>query len=221
MLLETVRALNNAGRIALQSVCGLEVTAESVSQLGQGGLSFPALGDLVINGGGVNRVHLGADAVLCRRLGELDTAGEGGSGLHRMASTVLDALLQEVPGWRPRGHVGDLAVEPVAVRTRGVRTFGFRYVTAGGQFFMLAEVLSRAEWEHGRNSDFLPVMAQTYLPEGWSSRNTMAGREGVDNLLVYLRKVEADVYLCLGDGPEAAPTPAVFIGTSCATANAS
>lgn len=200
MLLETLKALTNAGRDALQTACALAVTAESVSQLEQGGLTYPALGDLVISGGSLNRVHLGADSGLCRHLARLDDPASGRSGMELLARAFLEHLLEEIPGRRPRGRFAGLAVEPLAVRTRGVRTFGFRFVTAAGQFFLLAEVPSRLEYEQAKGTDFLTVMAESYLPDGWATRNALAGPLGVESFLVFLRKVEADTYLFL-------PTP--------------
>ncbi len=207
MLLETLKALSNAGRDALQTACGLAVTGESVSQLEQGSLTFPALGDLVISGGSLNRVHLGGDSGLCRHLAVLDGPDGGGSGIERLAGTFLDQLLEEIPGRRPRGRLEGLAVEPLSIRTRGVRTFGFRFATAAGQFFLLAEIPSRLEWEQDKGTDFLTVMAESYLPEGWETRNALAGTLGVENFLVFLRKVEADTYLHL---PTAGDVPRVI-----------
>ncbi|MBE0564984.1 MAG: PilZ domain-containing protein [Krumholzibacteria bacterium] len=215
MLLETLKALTNAGRDALQTACGLAVTAESVSQLEQGGLTFPALGDLVITGGSLNRVHLGADSGLCRRLAQLDDPAGGCSGTELLARAFLGHLLEEIPGRRPRGRFAGLAVEPLAVRTRGVRTFGFRFVTAAGQFFLLAEVPSRLEWELAKGTDFLTVMAESYLPDGWATRNALAGPLGVENFLVFLRKVEADTYLFLPTAGGAPRVVCAFLVEQC------
>ncbi len=215
MLLETLKALTNAGRDALHTACSLAVTAESVSQLEQGGLTFPALGDLVITGGSLNRVHLGGDAGLCRRLVQLDDPETGESGAERLAHAFLEHLIEEIPGRRPRGRLASLAVEPVAVRTRGVRTFGLRFVTEAGQFFLLAEVPSRLEWEQGRGSEFLTAMAESYLPDGWDNRNALAGPLGVENFLVFLRKVEADTFLGLPTAAEEPRVTAAFLVEQC------
>lgn len=215
MLLETLKALTNAGRDALQTACNLAVTAESVSQLEQGGLTFPALGDLVVTGGSLNRVRLGGDAGLCRRLGDLDAADGGETGVERLARAFLEHLMEEIPGRRPRGRLAGLAVEPVAVRTRGVRTFGFRFVTGEGQFFLLAEVPSRLEWEQSRGSEFLTAMAESYLPDGWATRNALAGPLGVENFLVFLRKVEADTFLSLPTATEEPRIAAAFLVEQC------
>lgn len=214
MLLDTIRALNTAGRNALQAACGLQVTAESVSQLGQGSLSFPALGDLVVTGAGVSRVHLGCDALLCRRLAEMDVPTAGGTGLDLLAKAVLEQILHEVPGRHPKGRIDTISIEPAAIRTRGVRTFGFRFVTDEGQFFMLAEVPSRAEWEQARESTFLQIMADSYLPDGWATKGVVAGLAGVENFLVFMRKVETDIFVKLpGAGGAGTVVPAFMIDT--------
>lgn len=195
MLLETLKALINAGRDALQTTCSLPVRSESVSQLSRGNLTFPALADIAMTGGSLRRVHMGCDSLLCGRLAELADVGEHDSGLSVLTTSFLDQLVEEVPGRNPRGSVASLAVEPLTVRTRGIRTFGFRFETTAGQLFLLAEVPSRAEWERERGGEFLRVMSDSYLPESWAARDHLAGPTTVESFLVFLRKTELDVEL--------------------------
>lgn len=203
MLLETIKALINAGRDALQQACGMPVRSESVSLLACGSLTFPALADVAVSGGGLRRVHMGCDSLLCSRLGELDPSGDHDSGLATLTSGFVDRLVAELPGRYPRGEVDSLAVEPRTIRTRGVRTCGFRFETAAGQLFLLAEVPSRVEWERERGGEFLRVMTESYLPDGWANRDELTGQTTVESFLVFLRRTEVDVEVQLpGAGPD-------------------
>jgi len=215
MLLDTLNALSKAGRAALQTVCGLTVNSESVSLLDQGSLTFPALGDLVISGGGLNRVHLGCDSSLCMRLSDQGDRADDGASIERLASSFRWHLLADIAGDRPRGKFENLAVEPVVLRTRGVRTFSFRFVTPAGQLFLLAEVPSRLEWEQAQGSGFLAAMAESYLPDGWATGDALRGPQGVESFLVFLRKVEADVYFNLPDPGGETLTVASFLVEPC------
>jgi len=197
MLLESLKALVNAATDALQATCSLPVTSASISQLDQGSLTFPAIGDLSMAGASIHRIHLGCDSLLCGRLAELEPSDGSASGIEVLAERFVAQLVEEIPGRNPRGSLENLAVEPLTLRTRGVRTFGFRLETAAGQFFLLAEVPSRMEWEQNRGSEFAKIMAESYLPEGWISREELAGKGEIENFLVFLRKLEADVTVVL------------------------
>jgi len=211
MLLDNLKALSKAGRAALQTVCGLTVTSESLSLLEQGSLTFPALGDLVISGGGLNRVHLGCDSTLCMRLSGHGAPDGDGASIERLASSFRWHLLADIAGERPRGKFENLKVEPVSLRTRGVRTFSFRFVTPAGQLFLLAEVPSRLEWEQAQGSGFLAAMAESYLPDGWATGDSLRGPQGIESFLVFLRKVEADAYLKLPAAGDEPRTVAAFL----------
>ena len=215
MLLDTLKALSKAGRAALQTVCGLTVTSESLSLLDQGSLTFPALGDLVIAGGGLNRVHLGCDSSLCMRLSGAGAPDGDGASIERLASSFRWHLLADIAGERPRGKFENLNVEPVTLRTRGVRTVSFRFVTPAGQLFLLAEVPSRLEWEQAQGSGFLAAMAESYLPDGWATGDALQGPQGVESFLVFLRKVEADVYFRLPLAGDEQRTVAAFLVEPC------
>ena len=70
MILETLDGLIRAGIDALQTTCGLTVRQAHVSLVGNGSLTFPALGELRIRNGTLQTVHLGCDTVLVGQLPE-------------------------------------------------------------------------------------------------------------------------------------------------------
>ena len=59
-------------------------------------------------------------------------------------------LADALPGRFARGRVEHLALAPVSLGTRGVRTFGVRCRSDIGQLFLLAEVPSLAEVERAQ-----------------------------------------------------------------------
>ncbi|MCP4574382.1 MAG: PilZ domain-containing protein [bacterium] len=204
MLLDTLKALINASQDALQATCGLPVRVASVSLLARGSLTFPALADISVNGTGLHRVHLGCDSMFCGHLGELDCAAGDESGLETLTSSFVERLVEDLPGRYPRADVESLAVEPHNIRTRGVRTCGFRFETAAGQFFLMAELPSRVEWERERGREFLQVMTESYLPDGWAGRDVFSETTAIESFLVFLRKTELDME-CQVPGTDQAP----------------
>ncbi len=194
MLLESLTALIHAGDDALQTTCGLSVISNSISLVRQGSLTFPALGELQIKGGPLQKIHLGCDSLLCGHLAELVDTNTEETGIEALINRFLQQILSELDGRSPRGHIESLDVGPVNVFSRGLRSFGIRLETGAGQLYILAEVPSRMEMELAKNSEFLAAMEETYLPREWENRQTMDKQLALDNFLVFLRKVEGDVY---------------------------
>lgn len=194
MLLESLNALVLAGDDALQTTCGLSVVEHHVSLIRQGSLTFPALGQLHLKGAPLQDVHLGCDSLLCGQLagmvGELDEE----TGIEALTRRFLDQLVSELEGRHPRGKVHHMDVGPTNLASRGLRTFGLRLETGVGQLFVLAEVPSRMELELAKGSDYVRAMEATYLPREWSTRQALDGSRALENFLVFLRKVEGDVY---------------------------
>lgn len=203
MIPETLDALIRAGSDALQTTCGLTVTRAHVSLVRQGSLTFPALGELRIRNGTLQKVHLGSDTALVGQLAGRISGGTG-SGLEVLASRVLANLIEDMEGRRPRGAVENLAVAPVTLHTRGQRTFGVRLETDAGRLFLLAEVPSKIELEEAKNSEFVAGMVKTYLPRDWIQRQQLQSGAAIDAFLVFARKVEADIYLEVPGGDGAA-----------------
>ncbi len=203
MLLQTLDSLIRAGIDALQASCGLTVTQAHVSMVGNGSLTFPALGELHIRNGTLQRVHLGCDNRLVMLLAQREACQDARSGLEVMASRVLANVLEEMPGRRPRGLVENLALAPMTLHTRGQRTFGIRLETEGGRLFMLAEIPSKAELEETNNGDAVLRLIERYLPPDWLQRRDLHSGMAIDNFLVLVRKIESDVFLEVpadGDG---------------------
>jgi c-di-GMP-binding flagellar brake protein YcgR len=202
MLLQTLDSLIRAGIDALQTTCGLTVTQAHVSMVGNGSLTFPALGELHIRNGTLQKVHLGCDTVLMTRLASGAGCPDGSSGLEVMAARVLSSLLEEMEGRRPRGIVENLMPSPVALHTRGQRTFGVRLETGSGRLFMLAEIPSKVEMEETNNGDAVARLIGRYLPPDWLQRREMSSGMAIDSFLVLARKIEADVFLGVSRGAE-------------------
>jgi c-di-GMP-binding flagellar brake protein YcgR len=195
MIPETIDALIRAGADALQTTCGLTVTAAHVSLVQQGSLTFPSLGELRIRNGALQKVNLGCDTVLVGQLADRNGAAGRRSGIEVLAARVLSNLIEEMEGRRPRGTVENLAVAPITLFTRGRRTFGIRLETHAGRLFMMAEIPSKIELEAAKNSDFISGMIGTYMPRDWVTRERLQSGGVIDNFLVFVRKVEADLYL--------------------------
>jgi c-di-GMP-binding flagellar brake protein YcgR len=195
MFLETLKLLVHAGEDALMTTCQLPVEKVTVSQLRRGQITFPAMANLVFQGGTLQSVRLGSDSQLCRHLSELPQDHKLRSGIEQLAGRFLSQALEEMESRFPRGHIDDLEIGPRTIFTRGTRSFGIKFQTSLGQLFLLADIPSRLELEHAKGSDLVQGMMSTYLPGDWTGRDSLGGRSEIDSLLVFLRKVEADLYL--------------------------
>lgn len=195
MLLESLKLLIHAAEEALMSTCNLAVDEIAISQVRQGQITFPSMAKIEFTGGSLQGVRLGGDSLLCGHLAELVGDSKSKSGIECLANRFLAKALDEMEGRYPRGQIEDLDVGPRPVYVRGTRSFGLRFRTDIGQFFLLAEVPSRVELEVAKGSEFLGSMISTYLPRDWVSRETMASRSEIDSLLVFLRKVESDIHV--------------------------
>lgn len=194
MLLDSLTALVLAGDDVLQTTCGLSVTDHAISLVRQGSLTFPALGEVHIKGGPLQKIHLGCDSLLCGQLAGLVSGDKHEAGIEVLANRFLQQVISEMEGRNPRGSVQRLDVGPINLVSRGLRSFGIRLETGVGQLFILAEVPSRMELELAKNSEYLTAMEATYLPKDWGTRQSMDSQLAIDNFLVFLRKVEGDVY---------------------------
>ena len=204
MLLEVVTALAQAGRAALEAVRPGGPCEVSVSQLDQGQLWCPSLAVLRISDHHLKFVHVGADGELREHL--LSVADTDGrlAGAQILAEDVLTHLTEALPSRLARSRVEHLALAPVSLGTRGVRSFGVRCRANHGQLFLLADLPSVAETERERGSDTLRAMADSCLTAGWT------GVEGLPDtaacgLVDFLRRSESDVHLVfpLADGNKA------------------
>ncbi len=194
MLLESLNALITAGDDALLTTCGLPSIGHHISQVRQGSLTFPSLGELRIKGGALQTVHLGSDSLLCGQLAGLVDAENDETGIETLTKRFLQQLLGELDSRNPRGRVHSQDIGPVNLMSRGLRSFGIRLETGVGQLFIMAEVPSRVEMEAARGSDYLQTMESAYMPRDWGNRQAIDNPLGVENFLVFLRKVEGDVY---------------------------
>ena len=199
MLLESLNALVLAGEYALQTTCGLPVVAHTISLVRQGTLTFPALCELQIKGGPLQRVHLGCDSLMAGQLAGLAEGDAGLSAIESLTNRFLGKLVEGLDARNPRGTIHNLEAGAVNLVSSGLRSFGFRLDTGVGQLYILAEVPSRLELEVARGSEYLAAMERTYLPRDWGSRQGFDSRQAIDNFLVFTRKVECDVYFELPD----------------------
>ncbi|MBK7671996.1 MAG: PilZ domain-containing protein [bacterium] len=211
MISETLDTMIRAGTDALQTTCGLTVTHAHVSLVQQGSLTFPALGELRIRNGTLQKVNLGCDTVLVGQLAGRVLGGGPQTGVEDLADRVLANLLEDMEGRRPRGNVENLAVTPITLQTRGQRTFGVRLETDAGRLFLLAEIPSKIELEDAKNSDYVGTMISTYLPREWFKRERLDTGGVIDSFLVFARKVEADLYLEVPGGGDAAGLRGAFL----------
>jgi len=201
MLLESLNALISAGGHTLHTICGLPVVGREITQIRQGSLTFPALGELRIKGGPLQRVHLGCDSLLCGHLAGQVEGEENETGIEALIACFLQQFLSGLEAHNPQCEVHAPDASPVNLVSRGVRSFGIRLDTGSGQLFILVEVSSLIELELAKGSDFVPTMVATYLPRQWESCKSFASQLDIENFLVFLRKTEGDVYFEIpGDG---------------------
>ena len=203
MLFETVIAMVEAGRNALSALRPGQPCEVSVSLLDLGQLSFPSLAVLRISGHNLGFVHVGADGDLRHFLLSVPDADGRLAGAQVLADDVLSRLAEALPGRFARGRVEHLALAPVSLGTRGVRTFGVRCRSDIGQLFLMAEVPSLAEVERERGRNTLNALSNGCLPPGWMSAEDL-GDEAADGLTDYLLSSETDVHMLLptADGAE-------------------
>ena len=193
MFLETLKLIVDSGEQALLEACDLSVVSSSLSQMKQGQVTFPSLARIAYQGGTLQELRLGADTHFCRYLAEMNSGKSLQTGIEKLAQVFLKHSLQGMSGRYPRGAVEDLQVGPQPVFTRGTRSFGVKFKTPVGHLYFLAEVPSRLELELAKGSEFHQSLISTYLPKNWVTREELAGSVEIDNLLVLLRKTEADI----------------------------
>jgi c-di-GMP-binding flagellar brake protein YcgR len=193
MLLNTLKLLVMAGNDALRTTCGLPVIDENITQIHHGNLTFPSLGELGFSKGTLQRIYLGCDAMLCGHLAEKVDQSTSGSGLETLSNRFLDNVLEEMEGRNPQGWVEHIEVGPLNLHSSGVRSFGFRFQTEIGQFYLMAEIPSRAELDLAKEGEVLRALAATYLPKGWISFQEMKFSGEIENFLIFLRKSEVDI----------------------------
>jgi hypothetical protein len=202
MLLESLKLLVHAGEDALMTTCRLPVEEVTIAQIRQGQITFPAMGKIVFQGGTLQNVRLGADSILCGHLSELVDDSQHTSGIEQLTKRFMSQALEEMEGRYPRGQIENLDVGPQTVFTRGVRSFGLKFLTSMGQLFLMAELPSRYEFEQAKGSEYLSGMISTYLPGNWAGRDFLSSRSELDSLLVFLRKVEGDVHVTIPVGDD-------------------
>ncbi len=202
MLLKSLNALIVAGDDALLTTCGLPSVGHHISQVQQGSLTFPALGELRIKGGALQTVHLGSDSLLCGQLAGLVGSTSDETGIEALTNRFLQQLLGELDTRNPRGRVKSLDIGPMNLVSRGLRSFGIRFETGVGQLFIMAEVPSRMEMEIAQGSEYLQTMESAYMPRDWGNRQSIDNPLAIENFLVFLRKVEGDVYFEIPGGED-------------------
>lgn len=195
MFLGTLKTLILAGRATLQEVLDVSVTGAAVSQVHNGRLSFPSLGEIHVRSGTLQTVHLGCDRALTDTLAATDAGGKPRPGVEALTKVFLDHLLKEMAGRNPRGKVARVRGGTSSLTARGVRSYGIRLATQSGQLFMLAEIPSRVELEQAKGSEFLTGMIGTYLPRDWMQRDTMENPGIVKSMRTLLEKIEADYHV--------------------------
>jgi len=195
MLINSLKMLVQAGKDALRTTCGLPVIHEDITQIRHGQLTFPAMGEIAFSGGNLQSVRLGCDGMLCGHLAENVATYDKDSGFEILANRFLDNVLDEMEGRRARGWLENLEVGPLNLQSRGVRSFGVRMQTEIGQFFLMAEIPSKAELEFAKSSEVIAAMESRYLPEGWATFKEITYSSDIDNFLIFLRKSEMDLQL--------------------------
>ncbi len=195
MFLGTLKTLILAGRETLQEVLGEAVSGAAVSQVHQGRLSFPAVGEVHLRSGTLQTVHLGCDRALAAHLASLEPQGEVKPAMQDLTKVFLGHLLAEMGGRNPRGRVVKVPVGATNIVTRGVRSYGIRLASTSGQLFMLAEIPSLVELELAKGSDFLSGMMDTYLPRDWNQRESLENAMLIKSLMKFLTKIEADYHV--------------------------
>jgi c-di-GMP-binding flagellar brake protein YcgR len=193
MLINTLKTLIKAGNSALGSASGLPVTREEITQVRCGQLTFPSMGEIGFSAGTLQSVRLGCDDSLNNHLAQKYNSSGTDSGIEILANRFLDTVLQEMAGRNPRGWLQDLDVGPITLHSRGVRSYGFRFQTDNGQFFLMAEVPSKTELERAKGNDYYQSMVSRYLPHGWESSEKYGQTHVIENFLIFMRKAELDV----------------------------
>ncbi len=184
-----------AGNDALRSTCGLPVKDENITQIRHGHLTFPSLGELKFSGATLQQIYLGCDAMLCGHLAEKIITTDKKSGLEILTEKFLENVLEEMDTRRPQGWVEHLEVGPLNLFSQGVRSFGFRFQTDVGQFYLMAEVPTKAQLDMAKEGEAIASLAATYLPHGWVNRQEIKSLSAIDNFLIFLRKTEIDLQM--------------------------
>ncbi|MFO7655122.1 MAG: PilZ domain-containing protein [Candidatus Krumholzibacteriia bacterium] len=188
MVAETLQALAETAARSLREA-NLPPRAVRVSSLRARDLNFPLAARLDIRNGTTHQLWIGGDRTLA---GTLQARGEG--AFAEFCQSFLGTLVPRLPTRRPFGEVHVETGGPGIVATRGVRSYVLRLDGDAGSLFVVADVISRAEYEAMRGSNFEEGAADAYLPAAIMGEGGERAAGG-DGLLVYLRKLEVDVQI--------------------------
>src|SRR6056297_2552428 len=153
MLRETLTAIAQAGRAALQQTVAPDEPRILATQVREWSFALPGLGLVTVANSPVHQVYLGFSRPLAEHLA--DTAGQ-----ERVLEEYKKQLVQRVPARRPIGSWQLLPPDGAPRVLRGVRSFILRQQTVAGNLYLMADLASRAELESLREPGWDLALAE-------------------------------------------------------------
>lgn len=204
MLRETLTAICQAGRGALQRTVGEGETRILATQVREWSFALPRLALVTVANSPVHQIYVGLSRPLARRLAD-DPAP-----LLEEFKARLNARLpvrRPIAAWRLLPDDGQARV------LRGVRSFIVRQQTAAGNLYLMADLANRAEYESLRDPGWDLALAEQSLPADIARREELDEPAAMRRLTSYLLRCEHDLELLLpGDDGHVHAANAVVIG---------
>lgn len=188
MIRETLTAIGQAGRQALQGLGSRVEVRTQVNQVREWSFAMPNLGRVIVANSPLHQVYVGISQPLAQALG--DPARQ-----EVLLEAFKQALVQRIPSKRPIGSWEMLPFDPQPRVLRGVRSFILRQQTAVGNLYLMADLASRGEYESLRQGAWEEELAAKLLPRDLARIETIDSPAAVNRVGTYLARFEHDIEL--------------------------
>jgi len=207
MLCETLTAIAQSGKQALQRAATGPQLRTLVTQVREWSFAMPDLGLITVANSPVHQVYVGLSRPLAAHL-ERQAGGQ-----QALLEELKTALVARVPARRPIGKWTLLPPDGSPHVLRGVRSFIVRQQTAAGNLYLMADLASRAEFESLREPGWDLALAEQALPPDLARLDVVDRPAVVRRLTSYLQRCEHDLELLVpGAGDHAHACNAVIVG---------
>lgn len=188
MIRETLTAIGQAGLQALQGLGSQVEVRTQVTQVRDWSFAMAHLGRVTVANSPIHQIYVGISQQLAEAIGDL-------SRHEVLLEGFKQALVTRVPAKRPIGAWEMLAHDGRARVLRGVRSFILRQQTGAGNFYLMADVSSRGEFESMRQTGWEEELAAQLLPRDLGKIAVVDRPAAVSRVGMYLARFEHDLEL--------------------------
>ncbi|MDY0109760.1 MAG: PilZ domain-containing protein [Candidatus Krumholzibacteria bacterium] len=195
MIRETLTAIGQAGRHALETFgSGLEVRTQ-VSQVREWSFAMPHLARVTVANSPIHQIYVGISQPLAKALRD--------PARHEvLLEEFKKSLVARVPAKRPIGAWEIVPPDGRPRALRGLRSFILRQQTRAGNLYLMADVASRGEYESQRQSGWEDDLAAQLLPRDLARLECVESPVALNRVGSYLTRFEHDVELLVPVGDD-------------------